>query len=327
MPCKGKHKELKDKKHLWKCTKLRLENNFAATLPGYITAVCYDETTKKGIEKWSIKCQWLAKSSDGEEYIKEEYFNADTAFIVRSFGEEYASFVVQERNKRKERGDKYFISAPTIEPVSIDDKTIIAVNFRKGCPIYKRVRKTRTIEIPAREAPLRPIYGPHHNVSEDENESPRKIGARRQGTPAQTKTEVYYEYEDTGKVRPDTWSVKYSDKSKSTTYSEEELRNIFDDDYVNFVKDAGCSKYIPLIAGENKPSWLENHPNLIIENAPPVQFQQKGKKDLCISKAFASVLFEARYHDEASIIDREFSSKSKFFSISGTYLKVLYTLL
>ena len=55
-------------------------------------------------------------------------------------------------------------------------------------------------------------------------------------------------------------------------------------------KNAKSSKFIPRPQFANKVSHLHKWPQLIKMNAPKVKFTQEHEEDLCIPRAFASVL-------------------------------------
>ena len=57
-----------------------------------------------------------------------------------------------------------------------------------------------------------------------------------------------------------------------------------------------------------KDSFLKRHVNLIRHDAPKVMYRQSGDQDLCIPKAFASVLLNAGFKSQAQKVNTEFSN-------------------
>ena len=123
----------------------------------------------------------------------------------------------------------------------------------------------------------------------------------------------YTEEEYTGERHPGRWSVLYADGSTSQDVQEEFLSQEYSQDYVNLLKNAGGSKYVPIPLGANKELHLHKWPDLIISNAPKIEFRQEGKVDLCVSKAFASVLHYAGFRDDALEINKNFTQKINAF--------------
>ena len=74
--------------------KIVLESCFVATFPGYVTGVRFDCIINKERECWRIKFKCISTRIDGTEYLKIEYYGTNSAYIICTFGKEYAAYVV-----------------------------------------------------------------------------------------------------------------------------------------------------------------------------------------------------------------------------------------
>ena len=125
----------------------------------------------------------------------------------------------------------------------------------------------------------------------------------------------------TGEYHEGRWSVLYTDGTTSQDINENFLNNEFSDEFVNLVRTAGASKYIPTPTGANKESHLHKWPQLIIPNAPKVKYMQEEKSDMCISKALSSVLQYAGFNEIANSINRTFVDRKDCFQGSDPNFK------
>ena len=53
----------------------------------------------------------------------------------------------------------------------------------------------------------------------------------------------------------------------------------------------------------NLPICMHLHPHLEVPGAPPIDYNQKDGKDLCVSKSLASALYPIGFENEAEEID------------------------
>ena len=72
-------------------------------------------------------------------------------------------------------------------------------------------------------------------------------------------------------------------------------------------------------------SHLDKWPQLIKMNAPKIQFIQEHEGDLCIPKAFASVLYYAGFYNVAHLVNNTFNSREDCFSSTDTSYKKIYS--
>jgi hypothetical protein len=81
------------------------------------------------------------------------------------------------------------------------------------------------------------------------------------------------------------------------------VRNTFGDALANDIIENKIG-FVDIAPGASKTSQLHKYPNLVVDNAPLIRFQQSLDQDLCLTKSFASVLFHLGFCDEARAIDR-----------------------
>ena len=97
------------------------------------------------------------------------------------------------------------------------------------------------------------------------------------------------------------WVVKFDDNT-TMVVGEELVREHFGDAFVNELLSLRRG-YVDIPVGDNKPSRLHLHPDLLIPHAPPVIYTQATGRDLCVPKALASVLYQLGFKNEASRVD------------------------
>ena len=128
---------------------------------------------------------------------------------------------------------------------------------------------------------------------------------------------------DTGKFYPDRWRILHEDGTFSEDVDKMYLDKEFGPEYTSFVKTIGSSKYIPRPQFANKDSHLEKWSSLLRANTPSVLYQQDDLSDLCIPKAFASVLHYAGFHEVAKEINSKFNDPKYCYSLKDPNLSYL----
>ena len=118
---------------------------------------------------------------------------------------------------------------------------------------------------------------------------------------------------------PGFWLARLSDGS-TTTVAEDVLVTSFGKQYVDEVRNAHKG-FVDVPVGEFKISHLHLHPHLQEPGAPRIQFVQSDGKDLCVSKALASVLYVLNFQEEASKID-EFGEEVLGGNVAHALMKV-----
>ena len=126
--CK-KCKPIKDELNLlnrtWRNGHLLLKRRFAATKPGLIHGIHHEKDNQ-----WRIQMKYRSKTNT----TRTEYYVVDTAYVVKTFGKEFAAFALQ--NNTNENCD--FIDTPK-KVVSVNDKTIQKVKYVKEKKVMKLV--------------------------------------------------------------------------------------------------------------------------------------------------------------------------------------------
>ena len=107
--------------------------------------------------------------------------------------------------------------------------------------------------------------------------------------------------------------------------NEDFITQEFGAEFTSFVKNAKSSKFVPRPQFANKVSHLDKWPQLIKMNAPKIQFIQEHEGDLCIPKAFASVLYYAGFYKVAHLVNNTFNSREDCFSSTDTSYKKIYS--
>ena len=97
------------------------------------------------------------------------------------------------------------------------------------------------------------------------------------------------------------WVVKFDDNT-TMVVGEELIREHFGDAFATELLSLRRG-FVDIPVGDNKPSRLYLHPELFCSHAPRVVYTQATGRDLCVPKAFASVLYQLGFKKEASQVD------------------------
>ena len=149
-------------------------------------------------------------------------------------------------------------------------------------------------------------------------------GAKTIGAPRFKKV-TKFRMEGTGTYHPDRWKVLHDDGTVNDDVNEVFITKEFGAEFASFVKNAKSSKFVPRPQFANKVSHLHKWPQLIKMNAPKVQFTQEHEEDLCIPRAFASVLHYAGFCTVALKVKNKFNSREYCYSSTNTNYKKIYT--
>ena len=129
----------------WRNGHTLLKRRFAATKPGLIHGIYHEY-----LDKWRIQVKYRSKKN----VPKTEYYVVDTAYVVRTFGMEFAAYAYQ--NNTDEKRD--FIVTPK-KVVSVNDKTIQKIKYVKERQVMKLVPYDEMVELGmVPDKRKRPIY-------------------------------------------------------------------------------------------------------------------------------------------------------------------------
>jgi hypothetical protein len=97
------------------------------------------------------------------------------------------------------------------------------------------------------------------------------------------------------------WVVKFEDDT-TMVVAEEVVRGEFGDLFTEELKSLKCG-YVDVPVGDSKISRLSMNPELVCLHPPRVFYTQSPGRDLCVSKALASVLHQLGFVSEAEKIN------------------------
>ena len=81
------------------------------------------------------------KYKSKKNLIKTEYYQVDTAYVVKTFGEDLAAFALENNTDDK----RNFIETPE-KVISINNKKIQKIKYVKEKPVMELVKVDETIE-------------------------------------------------------------------------------------------------------------------------------------------------------------------------------------
>ena len=132
-----------------------------------------------------------------------------------------------------------------------------------------------------------------------------------------------YKSVPTGDVIPAHWLVKYEDGTTGTE-SAKDVQKHFGLNFMNYCINSCSKKFVSVPVGANKESSLIDWPNLILQEAPKIEYKQGKEDDLCIIKAFASVLHHVGFISEAKELNDKFNHKMYSFTNKDYNLQAIY---
>ena len=97
--CKPFRTELNKLNKTWRNGHTLLKQRFAATKPGLIHGIHHEY-----LDTWRIQVKYRSKKN----LIKTEYYQVDTVYVVKTFGEDFAALVLQNNTDDK----RNFIETP-----------------------------------------------------------------------------------------------------------------------------------------------------------------------------------------------------------------------
>ena len=255
---------------------------------------------------------------------------------MTQFGEDFAAFALQNSND-KEKG--YIDTPPCL--ISVKSKTIKKVKYIKEQEITRIITLTdgknetykgrrKNYQEPTE---TEGITRKRSHTSEYENLFAGEDGENYKSKRYHLRENLHQPrvpgiFSDkkvvgTGQYYPAVWKVEYDD----LTIGEEDQKDIeklFGINFMNFCINISSQKFIPIPVGANKESHLSNWPSLIRRDAPKVEYNQKGTVDLCVPKAFSSVLHHVGFVVEARLLDTKFNSKVDCFTKRDGNLQAIY---
>ena len=117
--------------------------------------------------------------------------------------------------------------------------------------------------------------------------------------------------------------MKHPDGTFTDDVNADFITQEFGAEYKNYVETASSSASDVYKRQANKVSHLHTPPNLIKLNAPKVRYVQEENMDLCIPKAFASVLHYVGFCAAAKEINDKFHSREYCYGIKDTNFKAI----
>jgi len=285
-------------------------------------------------DNWKIFCRY--KNSYGT--IKLEQYDVSMAYVVTQFGKDFAAYALQNSDDQEK---EYIDTPPTL--ISVKGKVIKKVKYIPKKEITERV--TTTDEnynkgyIGRRKDYREPtntegIYKPKRKAcidsDDDDQEDEKEEKSNRYDLRKnlhQPKGNYYFTSKQevgTGTYMPAVWRVEYEDGEKGEE-NYKDLEKMFGKNWMNYCITYSSQKFIPIPVGANKDSHLANWPSLIRNDAPLVHYNQKGTIDLCVLKAFASILHHVGFVIEAKLLNTKFNHKSNCFTKKDGNLLAIYT--
>ena len=117
--------------------------------------------------------------------------------------------------------------------------------------------------------------------------------------------------------------VQYDDWFKGTELAED-IKNLFGKNFMDFCINSASKKFMSVPVGANKVSSLSNWPSLIKADVPKVHYRQRKDDDLCVPKAYASIVHHVGFAKEAEQIDTRFNDKKYCFTKRDNNIAAVY---
>ena len=190
----------------------------------------------------------------------------DYSWVVRNFGQEYAAFLADLGTKK----DK-FIPVSGKKFVRLN-KVIVKVKYDPG-RVAKKIYKD-----------------PQLNKSIQKLEEEKKLEEERRSNDGPNVNKPY---------------LCLNADNETFRITEDEMLDLFDQNYVDFIKDFKDG-YVNVPVGDTrKHSTLDQRLDLQTPDSPIIRYKQ-GNKDLCVVRSFVSALHIAGFEEEASEIDKKY---------------------
>ena len=299
--------QLNKLQNAWSNGHYLLKFRYASSVPGLILGVKYI-----GKDNWIIKTAYQLNMD--KKSIKRESYDVDTAFIVRTFGKPYANFVYNQW-KAFNKNEKYagFFNAPLKRTIPLNTKAIAKVKYIPPKLEYEYYYEEEEVFVKSGEPSNRKRISitsglTYENARDNKCKNIKRVRQRRA----------------TGHVVKEKWAVLYDDNTTLHDITEKDLLKMYGKDYLKYVKHSNKHGYHAIISGAKQESRLYKWPSLVNVNAPKVEFIQDSDQDLCIPKAFASVLCHVGFTKEANCVNTEFSMRDKCYTTDDCNLKKIY---
>ena len=106
-----------------------------------------------------------------------------------------------------------------------------------------------------------------------------------------------------GRYKEDKWMLYHNNKSKTSDISKEYIQQQYGKGFTKYCAELSQNKFHSTPRMAKKDSFLYEWPMIIKNEVPEIQCQQSGKGNLCIPKAFASILHYVGFKDEAKQVN------------------------
>ena len=103
-------------------------------------------------------------------------------------------------------------------------------------------------------------------------------------------------------VVPGYWMVMFEGERKAMKVDDDFLKDL-PAKFLSEVKRMHHG-FVDIPVGDFKVSHVQQHPNLVVNDAPSLRFRQSDGEDLCVSKALASVLHILGFTEQAQLINQ-----------------------
>ena len=233
---------------------------------------------------------------------------------MHTFGKPYANFVYNQW-KAFNKNEKYagFFNPPLKRTIPLNTKAIAKVKYIPPKLEYEYYYEEEEVFVKSGEPSNRKRISitsglTYENARDNKCKKIKRVQKRRA----------------TGHVFKEKWAVLYDDNTTLHDITEKDLLKMYGEDYLKYVKHSNKHGYHAIIDGAKKESRLYKWPSLLNVNAPKVEFIQDSDQDLCIPKAFTSILCHVGFTKEANCVNTEFSTRDKCYTTDDCNLKKIY---
>jgi hypothetical protein len=259
----------------------RLETKFKCSRQGMLVSIKYrkSDNTFFGVVKFRTKQhdrpteEFNEASDDSDQDTTESLVASETVVLETEWVRETLLPEMVDHIMRFDSGDGFFNIPQTETPVLVMDKPIQRVRY----------------------VPEQTRFVPDVTAK---NKFTKKIIQRRTRVLAETIVKPLPKKEI---IVHGYWLARLSDGT-TMNVAEGLLIDSFGKNFIDEVRSTQKG-FVDVPVGEFKISRLHLYPHLYQPGAPRVQFIQSDGKDLCVSKALASVFYALNFREEALKID------------------------
>ena len=231
---------------------------------------------------------------------KEEELKVDEAWVRSEFSKEDIQHIINMRQT------KHWTQVPRDVQVLISKKKVTRVRYlpatMRMIVDYEAVALKVKAELAKPEVP-----NPEPTVPDRRNRKSR-VGQTPSKSPREAEPEKADEEEEEEQLPRKAITIREKwmgklENGKETELDEAFVRMAFGEAFADSLKSS-IRGFVDIPVGDYKPSHLVRHPNLIVQGAPSIRFNQSDGKDLCVSKSLASAFHALRFVEEALKIDQ-----------------------